>query len=1106
MNPSAPARIFKREDIRKWIDERTVLRAAGYLSAVSQLHVSDHEVSALVQGTEKRPYTVRVAFHQETRSLKVNMQCSCPVGGFCKHCAATLQAAIDQRSESRVLPNPEVLAWMKDFRELIGEPAQKAAAKKTDQLYYILEPNAHTGGLGVEVRKGRPRNDGSMPEAAASWNNIERALINPPSFVNDEDLTILRMLWLMRDRDGYTVTLRLDGRKVADVLPRMLASGRCLFDDALRLPLHAGPDLIARLAWRIGEDGLTHALAEISGRGAARVLPTEPPWYVDPDTGECGPLDLGIDARVASSLLGAPALRPVDAAMVARELGELAPAVPRPDTKAADSLRQIGGPPQPRLKLLSEPVDLGRRWREYPTMYREWMDFAQPSFTYEGLEVMLGDQREYRLLGEEPVHLVRDVAAEVAAMRALAAQGFEAVPQGVFQYWAVPKEKNLHGLDSEQAWSRWMKQIAPALRAAGWVLEIDQSFRHHVLEIGALYTEVFDADAGWFDVSMGFELDGKRMALAPVLATLLRTQPHLTEPGALERLDDEAQLQVVLPEGQRVLITLARIRPVLRTFIDLFDGQESLRVSKLDAPRLDALAEIGDQSGLQAVLAAKQRLAALSSMPPVESPAGLGVELRAYQLEGLSWLQTLREAGLAGILADDMGLGKTAQALAHLLTEKLAGRLDKPALVVLPTSLVFNWKREAENVAPALSVLALHGPQRDFSAIPKHDVVLTTYPLVWRDAEELKQHEFHILILDEAQTVKNAASKAAGVVRLLNARHRLCLTGTPMENHLGELWAQFDFLLPGFLGDSKDFTKRWRTPIEKGGDTERRELLSKRIKPFILRRRKDEVAKELPPKSIVLRTVELQGGQRDLYEIVRAAMDEKVRAEVAAKGFKRSQIIILDALLKLRQVCCDPRLLSLESAKKVKESAKLDLLMEMLPELIEEGRRVLLFSQFTSMLDLIVEAVEKAKIPYVLLTGQTRDRETAVRRFQDLEVPLFLISLKAGGVGLNLTAADTVIHFDPWWNPAAEDQATDRAHRIGQTKPVFVYKLIAAGSIEERIVALQEKKAALAAAVLSGDAEGDLKFTETDLASLFAPLPDLPANLEKPGRRGKAAL
>jgi SNF2 family DNA or RNA helicase len=441
-----------------------------------------------------------------------------------------------------------------------------------------------------------------------------------------------------------------------------------------------------------------------------------------------------------------------------------------------------------------------------------------------------------------------------------------------------------------------------------------------------------------------------------------------------------------------------------------------------------------------------------------------------------------------------MGLGKTAQTLAHLLIEKDAGRLDRPSLVVVPTSLVFNWKREAARIAPALSVLTLHGPQRDFSTIPKHDIVLTTYPLVWRDAEQLQQYNYHLLILDEAQTVKNAASRAAAVIRKLDARHRLCITGTPMENHLGELWAQFDFLLPGFLGDSRDFTRRWRTPIEKGGDNLRRDLLARRVKPFLLRRRKDEVAAELPPKNVILRTTELEGGQRDLYEVVRSAMDEKVRNAVAEKGFRRSHIVILDALLKLRQVCCDPRLLSLAGAHKVKERAKLDLLMGMLPELVDEGRRILLFSQFTSMLDLIVEEVDAAKIPYVMLTGQSTKRENIVQRFQDCEVPLFLISLKAGGVGLNLTAADTVIHFDPWWNPAVEDQATDRAHRIGQTKSVCVYKLIVAGSIEERIVALQEKKAALASAVLSGDAEGDVKFSEEDLANLFAPLPELAGN------------
>jgi SNF2 family DNA or RNA helicase len=474
-------------------------------------------------------------------------------------------------------------------------------------------------------------------------------------------------------------------------------------------------------------------------------------------------------------------------------------------------------------------------------------------------------------------------------------------------------------------------------------------------------------------------------------------------------------------------------------------------------------------------------------------PAGLNAELRAYQREGLAWMQFLREHGLSGVLADDMGLGKTVQTLAHILAEKEAGRLDRPALIVLPTTLVHNWCEEARRFAPGLRVLNLHGPERHdrFAQIGEHDLILTTYALLWRDHEALVQHDYHLLILDEAQYVKNATTKSAASIRSLRARHRLCLTGTPLENHLGELWAQFDFLLPGFLGSQRDFAKRWRTPIEKDGDSVRRQLLARRIRPFMLRRRKDEVAKELPPKTTIVRTVDLEGAQRDLYETVRSAMQEKVRAAISEHGFARSHIVVLDALLKLRQVCCDPSLVKLKQAKRVEESAKLDLLIAMLPELIEEGRRVLVFSQFTGMLAIIAAALDKAGIAYAMLTGETTDRRAAVRRFQEGVVPLFLISLKAGGVGLNLTAADTVIHYDPWWNPAAENQATDRAHRLGQDKPVFVYKLIAAGSIEEKIVAMQEKKAALAASILSDDAAGAVKFSAEDLDALFAPIPSV---------------
>jgi SNF2 family DNA or RNA helicase len=381
-----------------------------------------------------------------------------------------------------------------------------------------------------------------------------------------------------------------------------------------------------------------------------------------------------------------------------------------------------------------------------------------------------------------------------------------------------------------------------------------------------------------------------------------------------------------------------------------------------------------------------------------------------------------------------------------------------------------------------------HGPRRRLD--PTADVTLTTYAILRSEEDLLAGENWDTAILDEAQNIKNSTTRAANVVRELDARHRLCLTGTPLENHLGELWSLFHFLLPGFLGDERSFRRLYRTPIEKEGNSLRREQLARRVRPFLLRRTKAEVAAELPPKTEIIRSVELIGAQRDLYESVRVTVDRAVRAEIERVGLARSQIAILDALLKLRQVCCDPRLVKMVAARHVAESAKLALLAEMLPKLIEEGRRILIFSQFTSMLALIEAQLHELGIDYVLLTGDTRDREKPVKRFQAQEVPVFLISLKAGGTGLNLTAADTVIHYDPWWNPAVETQATDRAHRIGQLQPVFVYKLIVAGSVEERIVEMQQRKADIASAILAGTDLAATKLTRDDLAALFDPIED----------------
>jgi len=547
-----------------------------------------------------------------------------------------------------------------------------------------------------------------------------------------------------------------------------------------------------------------------------------------------------------------------------------------------------------------------------------------------------------------------------------------------------------------------------------------------------------------------------------------------------------------------------RLRPILSTLIELYDPQRSLRsdgrlrLSGLQAAQLTELQEADPRLTFRGGEVAREwgrRLKGFQGLAELALPVGLATELRPYQRRGLDWLQFLREYNLGGILADDMGLGKTVQALAHLLLlEQEGGRADRPSLVVAPTSLMFNWRREAERFAPSLKVLLLHSPdrRRRFEAIPDHDLLLTTYPLLSRDQEALGPHAYHLLILDEVQAIKNPRSKAAQAAGSLKTRYHLCLTGTPLENHLGELWSLFDFLLPEMLGDERRFRRLFRIPIERYGDEHRQEQLRRRVAPFLLRRTKEAVAADLPAKTEILREIPLASDQRDLYETLRLALDERVRREVESRGLARSGIIILDALLKLRQVCCDPRLVPLESARKVKGYAKLELLRTLLLELRDEERRVLLFSQFTSMLALIEEDLMRSGLhenrDFVKLTGRTRNRALPVDRFQAGEIPLFLISLKAGGSGLNLTAADTVIHYDPWWNPAAEHQATDRAHRIGQDKPVFVYKLITEGTVKQRVAELQARKAALADAILAGGGAAAGSLSAEDLEPLFAPI------------------
>ncbi|MBK1645724.1 hypothetical protein CKO25_13905 [Thiocapsa imhoffii] len=657
-------------------------------------------------------------------------------------------------------------------------------------------------------------------------------------------------------------------------------------------------------------------------------------------------------------------------------------------------------------------------------------------------------------------------------------------------------------------WLAFLRFDLPKLHAAGWSIEQDPSFQYRITEVDDWDVDILEGEGGrWFELGLGVNINGERHDLLPLLLDLIQDYQGECSSETLRSLPEDARLPIRLADGRLILMPVARLRSILFTLVELYDpgalamgsGQKGgrLRLARSQATQLAALAAADPGlrwRGGEAMRAWGQRLREFQGLEPVAPPKGLRGTLRPYQQSGLDWLQFLRAYDLGGILADDMGLGKTLQALAHLLVETEQGRAQRPSLVVAPTSLLFNWQREAARFAPALRVLSLHGGERHdrFAHMAQSDLVLTTYPLLPRDLKTFAAQEFHLLILDEAQTIKNPRSKAAQAARAIPARHRLCLTGTPMENHLGELWALFDFLMPELLGDARRFRRLFRTPIERHGDAVRQEELRRRVAPFLLRRTKEAVATELPPKSEIIREVALAEDQRDLYETLRLALHGSVRAEVARRGLARSGIVILDALLKLRQVCCDPRLVALESARRVTGSAKLELLMTIVPELLEEGRRVLLFSQFTSMLSLIEQELAKVALRegqhYVTLTGRTRHRDRVVDRFQSGAVPLFLISLKAGGTGLNLTAADTVIHYDPWWNPAVERQATDRAHRIGQDKRVFVYKLLTAGTVEQRVADLQTRKHALAEAMLAGGDVAAGRLSADDLELLFAPL------------------
>ncbi|WP_420233988.1 SNF2-related protein [Pseudomonas sp. ABY48] len=1076
--------------------QRYVERGFDYAESgrVRILRIDERSIHAECEGGGDNVYQQMIELTRYRGYDDVRYECSCPVGEGCKHCVAVMfhlmwnPQALDASASSGRL-STELEDWIKQIPA--SGSASAATGKKNDvRLFYKLR-RIHSGNWMLELFKGRQLDDGSLRELKA-FGQLTNMLNSFPDYMFEIDKQIAQSLISNQHHHSQNSFL-LKGRNGTDVLSLALHSSRLFLDFDPPQPLIAGPQKNAEFSWAEQPSGNYQPRWQSAGQMLDNILALEPLHYLDLSRRELGRLSYEMDDKLACHLCLAPEVPARDVMLFSHRVSVVDRPIPPPKKLTERIINDV----EPRAVLTLGSALEFRHWKSVPE-HR-----AALTFIYDGHVADDKAPRELLILsGSEILRIERKPDVEQAFRTVLRKVGFKKSNRKSLALADAGGE--LFRMADDAAWLAFMDKGLPQLRAANWQIDIEAGFHFDLQPVEQLYADIEESPGReWFDLQLGIVVNGKRHSLLPILLHLLRSSPEMMDPGNLDQRSDEQLMLIDLNSGKftagpgvKVALPYGRVKPLMATLGELYMKDnlgDSIRLNAFDAARLNVLEAVPlTWQGAERLRTFAKRLHE-STHVHVPAPAGLKATLRPYQLEGLNWMQTLRELEVGGVLGDDMGLGKTLQTLAHLLCEKQAGRLDVPALAVMPTSLIPNWLDEAARFTPQLNVVALHGAarQKKFASLAQYDLVLTTYALLPRDLEVLKPQAWSVLILDEAQNIKNPTSKAAQAARELNAQQRLCLSGTPLENHLGELWSLFHFLLPGWLGDGKSFNRDYRTPIEKHGNSERMRHLTARIKPFLLRRKKEQVATELPPKTEIVHWVDLSDGQRDVYETVRVAMDKKVRDEIARSGVARSQIIILDALLKLRQVCCDLRLLNtVQTAKTLRSgSGKLASLMEMLEELLSEGRKILLFSQFTSMLALIEEELQKRSLTYSLLTGSTTDRRTPVRDFQSGKVSLFLISLKAGGTGLNLTAADTVIHFDPWWNPAVENQATDRAYRIGQNKPVFVYKLIARGTVEEKIQALQQDKAALAGSVLDGGTVGGWKLEQSDIEALFAPLP-----------------
>ena len=641
----------------------------------------------------------------------------------------------------------------------------------------------------------------------------------------------------------------------------------------------------------------------------------------------------------------------------------------------------------------------------------------------------------------------------------------------------------LAGITGEHVVLNFLGTHLPTLRREGWTINMDGRVCPHMdsLEFATPVVNIDDGD-GWFDVGFNFEdMQGTSISPAEIQLAIRKSSSYIKR-------------------GNRtILIDSNAIESMYDVFSDCSSGDSAtsghFKMSNIYAgfvkSSLDAMdgIDIEDTPDWRKKSAQSNRKMELE---PVELGEPLASTLRPYQKEGVQWLRFLEKNGFCGILADEMGLGKTLQTLTWINLDRTnKNSSNTPVLIVCPTSLVYNWAEEAAKFVPHLRILTLSGSDRHskYADILDCDIAITSYALLRRDLEKLLETNFSAMILDEAQHIKNRSTQNSLAAKQIQANHKLVLTGTPIENSVNDIWSIMDFLMPGYLGNHQSFKTNYERLITNGGEEADYALrkLHRKMQPFILRRLKTNVAKDLPAKIEKIAFCELTPDQNAVYQELLAESRRKISNMVKDNGFNKSRMEILTTLLRLRQVCCHLDLLKMEDLKSDNPSAKMSMFLELINEAIDGGHRILVFSQFVTMLHLLRDQLKEMNIPICYLDGSTKDRMKAVHEFNsNREIPIFLISLKAGGTGLNLTGADMVIHFDPWWNPAVEDQATDRAHRIGQKRSVYNIKLITRNTVEEKVLAMQRKKKAVINAALESDQQMMKSLSWDDVQNLLS--------------------